>query len=101
MPLLGELPSNPSVGPTPSQSATARALTMALDIRIGRLLALGARMCHSAIHRRTHLLGVFPQGPRARMVFARLPVAFTRRKLRVGQFHVERALLGIELDDVA
>src|SRR5688572_10150642 len=63
--LLGELPSNPPDGPAPKTRPTARALTRALDIRIGRFLALAAGMRHRTVQRRSHLLGVFPQGPRA------------------------------------
>src|SRR5688572_32251716 len=63
--LLGELPSNPPDGPAPKTRPTAKALTRALDIRIGRFLAFAARMRHRAVQRRSHLLGVFPQGPRA------------------------------------
>src|ERR687897_443995 len=35
------------------------------------------------------------------MIFARLPFALARFPLRVGQPHIERAVLGIEFNDIA
>src|SRR5580704_10612427 len=84
-------------------SATLLPLVMraALGIRITRLLGSTARMGHRAIARRPDLLGVFPQIARAIFLGARLPGFGAGGKLGVAQLDVERALFGIELDDVA
>src|SRR4029079_1225411 len=100
MPLLGELPSNPPAGPTPTRNPAAKTLTRALDIRISFFLALGTGMRHCAMQRRAHLLGVLPQGPRARVILPRLPLAPAHRQFLVGQAYIEGAAFGIELDDV-
>src|SRR3546814_7601223 len=44
---------------------------------------------------------VAPDGARLVVVAARLPLGFARGQLVVGQLDVERALLGIDGDDVA
>src|SRR5580693_4034948 len=84
-------------------SATLRPLVMraALGIRIARLLGTAARMGHRAITRRPDLLGVFPQIARPIFLGARLPGLGAGGELGVAQLDVQRALLGIELDDVA
>src|SRR5271169_6574289 len=75
--------------------------TAALGIRITRLLGTAARMGHRAIARRSDLLGVFPQIARRIFLGSRLPGLGAGRKLAVAQLDVQRALFGIELDDVA
>src|ERR1700682_128514 len=99
----------PKPSPAAMQSALASAtplplamrLTAALDIRITRLLGTAARVGHRAVARRSHLLGVFPQIARCVFFGARLPGFGAGSKLGVAELDVERALLGIELDDVA
>src|ERR1700675_1915217 len=75
--------------------------TAALGIRITRLLGTAARMGYRAIARRSDLLGVFPQIARRIFLGSRLPGLGAGSKLAVAQLDVERALLGIEFDDVA
>src|ERR1700729_1628686 len=84
-------------------SATPLPLVMraALGIRITRLLGTAARMGHRAVTRRSDLLGVFPQIARSIFLGTRLPGFGPCRKLGVAQLDVQRALFGIELDDVA
>src|ERR1700733_791800 len=83
-------------------SATPLPLAMrALGIRITRLLGTAARMGHRAIARRPDLLGVFPQIAGPIFLGARLPGFGASGKLGVAQLDVQRALFGIELDDVA
>src|SRR5580692_3115376 len=84
-------------------SATPRPLVTraALGIRITRLLGTAARMGHRAIARRPDLLGVFPQIARRVFLGARLPGFSAGDKLGIAQLDVQRALFGIELDDVA
>src|SRR5712691_474006 len=73
---------------------------MALDIRIGLLLRLATRMGDGAVDRRANLFRVFPQVAGSKIVIARLPAFFAAGELLGGQLYVERALLGVELDDV-
>src|ERR1700689_424784 len=99
----------PKPRPTAMHSALASATLLplamrrmaALRIRITRLLGTAARMGHRAIARRPDLLGVFPQIARPIFLGARLPGFGAGRKLGVAQLDVERALFGIELDDIA
>src|SRR5580700_1788416 len=99
----------PNPSPTAMHSALASATPLplamrpmaALGIRITRLLGTAARMGHRAIARRSDLLGVFPQIAGRVFLRARLPVLGARGKLGVAQPDVQRALLGIELDDIA
>src|ERR1700689_3662091 len=107
---------NPSTGPRavpkPSPAAMHSALASttplplamrrtALGIRIARLLGTTARMGHRAIARRPDLLGVFPQIARPIFIGARLPGFGAGGEFGVAQLDVQRALFGIELDDVA
>src|SRR5579871_3403968 len=74
---------------------------MASDIRIGFLFRLAAGMRDGAVDRGANLLRVFPEIAGGETVIARLPVFFAAREFVGGKLHVERALLGIEHDDVA
>src|SRR3984957_674722 len=99
----------PKPRPTAMQSALVSATPLplamrrmaALGIRITRILGTAARMGHRAITRRPDLLGIFPQIARPIFLGARLPGLGAGGKLGVAQLDVQRALLGIELDDVA
>src|SRR5580693_8861461 len=99
----------PKPRPAAMQSALASATPLplgmrrmaALGIRITRLLGTAARMGHRAIARRSDLLGVFPQIAGRIFLGARLPGFGAGRELGVAQLDVQRALFGIELDDVA
>src|SRR5580704_2020387 len=71
------------------------------DIRIDRLLGTRARMGHGAVTRGADLLGVFPKIAGAELLWPRLPLLGTRGKFAVRQLDVERALHGIDLDDIA
>src|SRR3972149_181457 len=70
-------------------------------IRITRLLARPARMGHRAIDGRTHLLGVFPQITGTEFGLARLPLRLALGEFVIRKLDVDRALVGIEFDDVA
>src|SRR5580700_9370281 len=97
----------PKPSPAAMQSALASATPLplvkraALGIRITRLLGTAARMGHRAIARRSDLLGVFPQIAGRVFLGARLPGFGAGGKLGVAELDVQRALFGIELDDVA
>src|SRR4029078_1263571 len=69
--------------------------------RIALFLTRPAGMRHRAVDGGTHLLGVLPQIDGAIVVLARLPLRLARGAIPGGEFHVERTLHRIDLDDVA
>ena len=71
-----------------SESAQVRKLRRAtLLVCIANGLGLSAGMGDSAIHRRSHLLRVFPEITRTVIVTARLPLHLALGKFVVGQLH--------------
>src|SRR3984893_13876966 len=73
----------------------------ASDIRIAPLLALATRMGNGAIARVAHLVRVLPEITGPEQLRPRLPCRPALAELGGGELHTERALVGVELDDVA
>src|SRR5947207_8424463 len=95
------LPSKPIAGLKPTPSAITASRTTRSNVRITRLLSSSARVSHRAIDGGPHLLGVFPDIAGAELALPRLPILPAVGELLCGELHIERACVGIDLDDVA
>src|ERR1700704_597379 len=100
----GDMPSRPpdpsnakaETTPTPSSATGIRRS----DIRIGPGLCRAARMGHRTATRGADLLGIFPQISRSEVGLFRLPAFTALVELGLGELDVERAFVGVDLDDV-
>src|SRR4051812_45271903 len=90
---------NPGVSPSPRPSATNA--MMRSRVRIALLLGGSARMGHGAIDGGPDLLGVFPKIAGAVLRLARLPALAPFGELRRGEIDINRAVDGVDRDDVA
>src|SRR5262247_3267796 len=95
------LPSKLTAGDRPKAKPSRPMPTRSSDVRIARLLGRPAGMGHRARARRSHLLGVLPQISRGELRRARLPCLGARLELSLAELDVERALDGVDGDDVA
>src|SRR5579885_1012280 len=95
------VPSKANAGAAATQAATTSARAMVSDVRIAIRFGSAARMGDGALERVADLLGVFPQIARRVAVLARLPLTLALGEFLGRQLDVERALLGVDLDDVA
>src|SRR5262245_9694783 len=74
---------------------------MRSDIRIGPDLLGATRVRHGTAARIADLLGVFPQITRGEIHLARRPGGAALVELGLVELNLERALLGVDRDDVA
>src|SRR5262245_21299041 len=101
VPSGARLPSKLTAGDRPKAKPSRPMPTRSSDVRIARLLDRPAGMGHRARARGSHLLGVLPQISRGEFRRARLPCLGARLELSLAELDVERALDGVDGDDVA
>src|SRR6266545_2529059 len=101
IPSRGPPPSNAKADTKPRPAQNSAAGMRQSDIRIAPDLCCPAGMGHGAATRGAHLLGVFPKITRREIGLFLFPAPAARLELRRAQLDVERAVVGIELDDVA
>src|SRR5262249_17386762 len=95
------LPSNASAGAAairPAPISNTRKSRSA--VRIALFLACSAGMRDRAVEGGAHLLSVFPQIAGSEFRLARFPLTLAFGEFVGGKLDVERAVLGIEFDDV-
>src|SRR5262245_30051227 len=103
-PMLGSvlLPSSASAGAATTRPAPIISTrSMVSTVRIALFLGRTAGMRHGAVDGGTNLLCVLPQVTGSELALARFPLRLALGDLIRGEFHPERALDGINLDDVA
>src|SRR5499427_606114 len=102
-PTLGSvlLPSRACAGAAARRPPISSARNVPSNVRIALFLTGPARMRHRAVNGGTHLLGVLPQIAGAVIVLARLPLRLALGEFLGGQFHVQRTLHRVDLDDIA
>src|SRR5580658_322745 len=101
MPSRAPVPSKPNAETRPRPTVNSAAGMRRSDIRIGPDLRGAARVRDRPAQRRTDLLGVFPQISGREIRLARRPAGATPIELGGIELHVERARMGVDLDDVA
>src|SRR5262249_51882074 len=102
-PTLGSvlLPSRACAGAAARRPPISSARNVPSNVRIALFLTRPARMRHRAVDGGTHLLGGLPQRSAAVILLPPLPFRLALGEFRGGQFHVQRALHPVDLEDIA